>query len=82
MSVVANVAINVDSRNATQKLREVQSQANATEKAFSGLGGAVGRLASGFAVLEAAKFIFAKTAEIESQARSLEVLTGSAQKAG
>lgn len=82
MSVVANVAINVDSRGATQKLREVQSQANATEKAFGGLGGAIAKLAAGFSALEAGRFIFAKTAEIESQTKSLQVLTGSAQKAG
>ena len=82
MSVVANVAINVDSRGATQKLREVQNQASATEKALGGLGGAVGKLAAAFSLIQAAKFVFVNTAEIESQARSLQVLTGSAEKAG
>lgn len=81
MSVVANVAINVDSRGATQKLREVQSQASATEKALGGLGGAVGKLAAAFAAVQAVRFVFVQAAEIESQARSLQVLTGSAQKA-
>ncbi len=82
MSVVANVAINVDSRNAVSKLREVQSQAGATERAIGGLGAAVGKLAVAFGALQAFKFVFAKTAELESQTRSLEVLTGSAEKAG
>ena len=82
MSVVANVAINVDSSGAVSKLRQVQSQATATEKAFGGIAAAVGKLATAFAVIQGAKFIFAKTAELESQTRSLEVLTGSAQKAG
>ncbi len=81
MSVVANVAINVDSRAAVSKLRDVQSQAGATQRAFDGLGAAVGKLAVAFAGIQAAKFIFAKTAELESQTRSLQVLTGSAQKA-
>jgi tape measure domain-containing protein len=82
VSVVANVAINVDSRNAVSKLREVQSQAGATERAIGGLGAVVGRLAGAFAAFQAAKFVFVQAAEVESQRRSLEVLTGSAQRAG
>jgi tape measure domain-containing protein len=82
VSVVANVAINVDSRNAVSKLREVQSQSQQTERAIGGLGSAIGKLAAAFSIIEAAKFVFAKTAELESQTRSLEVLTGSAEKAG
>ncbi len=82
MSVVANVAINVDSRNAVSKLREVQSQAGATERAIGGLGSAIGKLAAAFSLIQAAKFVFASTAEIETQTRSLQVLTGSAEKAG
>jgi len=81
VSVVANVAINVDSRDATQKLRAVQGQAKQTERAFDGLTAAAGKLAAAFSAIQAAKFIFAKTAELESQTRSLQVLTGSAQKA-
>jgi tape measure domain-containing protein len=82
VSVVANVAINVDSRNAVSKLREVQSQAATTERAIGGLGGAIGKLAAAFSLIQAAKFVFVSTAEIESQTRSLQVLTGSAEKAG
>ncbi len=82
MSVVANVAVNVDSRGASQKLRALDAQAKKTESAFTKLGGVATKLAGAFALVGAAKFVFAKTAEIESQAKSLEVLTGSAQKAG
>ena len=80
--VVANVAINVDSRNAVSKLREVQGQAQQTERAFGGIAAAVGKLATAFGVIQAARFVFVKTAEIETQTRSLAILAGSAQKAG
>jgi tape measure domain-containing protein len=81
VSVVANVAINVDSSNAVSKLRQVQSQATATERAFGGVAAAVGKLAIAFAGIQAARFVFVKAAELESQTRSLQVLTGSAEKA-
>ena len=82
MSVVANVAINVDSRNAVSNLRSVQNQAQSTEKAFGGVTAAASKLAIAFGGIQAARFIFVKTAELESQTRSLQVLTGSAEKAG
>jgi tape measure domain-containing protein len=82
VSVVANVAINVDSRGAVGKLRQVQQGAQATERAVGGLGAAIGKLATAFGVIQAARFVFVKTAEIESQSRSLAILAGSAQKAG
>jgi tape measure domain-containing protein len=82
VSVVANVAINVDSSGAVSKLRQVQTQAQSTEKAFGGVAAAVSKLAVAFGAIQAAKFVFAKTAELESQARSLQVLAGSAEKAG
>ena len=82
MSVVANVAINVDSSGAVSKLRQVQTQAQQTERAFGGVAAAVGKLAIAFAGIQAARFVFVKAAELESQTRSLQVLTGSAEKAG
>jgi tape measure domain-containing protein len=81
VSVVANVAINVDSRGAVGQLKAVQQGAVATDKAFSGLLKTVGKLAIALSAMQAVKFVFAKTAELESQTRSLEVLTGSAAKA-
>jgi tape measure domain-containing protein len=82
VSVVANVAINVDSRNAVGKLRQVQSQSQATERAVNGVAAAAGKLAAAFAAVQAVKFVFVQAAEIESQRRSLEVLTGSVKDAG
>ena len=82
MSVVANVAINVDSSNAVGKLREVQAQSKQTERAFGGIAAAATKLAAAFGGIQAARFVFAKTAELESQSRSLAILAGSAQKAG
>lgn len=151
MSAVATVAINVDARDATSQLRQVQSQSQATERAveqlqagvtgvntalsrsgrelqtaangmrffidaagrarkengqfvttaeaaaagirnqgraaaaatgqISGLSLAVGRLVTVAAAIQAARFVFAKTAELETQTKSLQVLTGSAEKA-
>ena|GEM_PF-6812844 len=81
MSVVANVALNLDTRGVPQKLREVQGQAQQTERAFDSLGNTVGRLVKAYAAFQAVKFVFTQAAEVESQARSLQVLTGSAQKA-
>jgi len=54
---------------------------NKQTAAANGLGGAVGKLLGSFALISAAKFVFAKTAELETQTRSLQVLTGSAQQA-
>jgi tape measure domain-containing protein len=82
VSVVANVAINVDSRGAVGKLREVQAQSKQTERAFGGIAAAATKLAVAFGGIQAARFVFAKTAELESQSRSLAILAGSAEKAG
>ena len=79
--VVANVAINVDSSGAQQSLRQFQQGVKATDNAVSGLLKTVGKLAIAFGAMQAVKFAFAKTAELESQTRSLEILTGSATKA-
>ena len=81
MSVVANVALNLDTRGVPAKLREVQNQAQQTERAFDSLGNTVGRLVKAYAAFQAIKFVFTQAAEVESQARSLQVLTGSAEKA-
>jgi tape measure domain-containing protein len=82
VSVVANVAINVDSSGAVSKLRQVQGQAQQTERAFGGIAAAATKLAVAFGGIQAARFVFAKTAELESQSRSLAILAGSAEKAG
>lgn len=48
---------------------------------FNALAGIVGKLGIAFSAISAAKFIFAKTAELETQTRSIQVLTGSVEQA-
>jgi tape measure domain-containing protein len=81
VSVVANVAINVDSRNATAGLGNLQGQVGVTQRAFNGLIGTAAKLTAAFSGLQAIKFVFAQAAQIQTQTRSLEVLAGSADKA-
>ena len=52
---------------------------NASGK-VSSLTGTLKQLAAAFAVIQTAKFIFFKTAELETQRKSLEQLTGSVEK--
>ena len=52
MSVVANVAINVDSRNAASKLRQVQQGAQATQRATTDLTTALTKQSSAFSKLQ------------------------------
>jgi tape measure domain-containing protein len=152
VSVVANVAINVDSSGAVSKLRQVQQGAQATSQAVdklnatndalaasftksgkpiqtaangmrfftdatgrarkengqfvttaeaaaagiqkqgraaqqagssvSSLGGTIRNLIGAYAAIQAVKFVFTQAAELQTQARSLEILAGSAEKAG
>ena len=62
----------------------LQKQGRAAQQAgssVSSLGGTIGNLIGAYAAIQAVKFVFAKTSELESQTKSLEVLTGSVQKA-
>ena len=47
----------------------------------AGLAAAAGRLIAAYAGIESVRFVFGKAAELQSQTRSLEVLTGSADRA-
>ena len=67
MSVVANVAINVDSSGAVSKLRQVQTQAQSTEKAFGALQSAIGALGVGFALTK----VIADVKELDTNLRRL-----------
>ena len=78
---VSNVELRVDSRQAVNALRDVNRASGQTDSALKGLQKTVAGLAGSFAVIQTARFVFAKTAEIESQTRSLQVLTGSVQQA-
>lgn len=81
MSVVANVAVNLVARNAVSDLEKLKRKTNETKTAFDQLKGAVATLGASLAAVGTVKFIFGKTAELETQARSLQVLTGSAETA-
>lgn len=57
------------------------SSARAASVGVNALSGSVGKLAAAFSAVQAFKFVFAKTAELEKQTRSLQVLTGSLEEA-
>jgi TP901 family phage tail tape measure protein len=67
VSVVANVAINVDSRDAVSKLRQVESQAATAERAFGALQSALGALGVGFALTK----VIADVKELDTNIRRL-----------
>ena len=56
-------------------------QAGDAQTGFSGLTGAVKNLLSAYALISATKFVIGKTAELETQTRSLKVLTGELETA-
>lgn len=78
---VAVVDVQVNSRGAVDQLRNINNASKQAQAGIGGLTAAVGKLAAGFSAIQAARFVFAKTAEIESQTKSLQVLTGSVQQA-
>ena len=78
---VSNVELRVDSRQAVNALRDVNRASGVAETGLRSLKNAATGLLAGFGALQAAKFIFAKTAELETQTRSIETLTGSVEKA-
>jgi len=81
MVAVARVGVELDSRGAINGLRGLDAQAKKTQGAFNGLQKAALQVATAAAAIQGAKFVFAKTAELETQTRSLKVLTGSLQDA-
>lgn len=71
---VSNVELRVNGGNAVRELNRVnQSTSKLTDT--------VKQLAGAFAGVQAFKFIFTKTAELEKQRKSLQVLTGSLKEA-
>jgi tape measure domain-containing protein len=79
---VANVDIRVNSGPAvamasTKSMRHPK----AATTGVNGLKAAIAPLLSAFVAMQAVKFVFAKTSELETQTKSLEVLTGSVEKA-
>ena len=78
---VSVVDIQVNSQGAVRNLRQLDAASQSSEKSVNGLKGAITGLVAAAGVVSTLKFVFAKTSELESQTKSLEVLTGSVQKA-
>ena len=78
---VSVLDIQVNSQGAVRSLNQVGAASKATEGAVNGVRNAVTGLVGAFTAVQAIKFVFAKASEIETQTKSLEVLTGSVQKA-
>ncbi len=64
-------------RRTNKGIRDTGRTADKASKGVNNLGKAVRRLAAGFGFFQAGKFVIFKTAELERQTKSLEVLTGS-----
>jgi len=78
---VSVLDIQVNSQGAVRNLNQVGAASKATEGAVNGVRNAVTGLVGAFTAAQAIKFVFAKASELETQTKSLEVLTGSVQKA-
>jgi tape measure domain-containing protein len=78
---VSVLDIQVNSQGAVRGLRDVSAASKTTESAVNGIKNAVTGLVGAFTAVSALKFVFAKTAELETQTKSLQVLTGSVQQA-
>lgn len=66
---------------AARNMQQLDGASKGSSSAIDGLAGLVGKLGIAFSAIGAARFIFAKTAEIETQTRSIQVLTGSVEQA-
>jgi tape measure domain-containing protein len=78
---VSVVDIQVNSQGAVRNLRQLDAASQSSEKSVNGLKGAITGLVAAAGVVSTLKFVFAKTAELETQTKSLQVLTGSVQRA-
>ena len=64
-------------RRTSKGIRDTGRAADKASKGVNKLGKAIRGLAAGFGVFQVGKFVIFKTAELERQTKSLEVLTGS-----
>jgi tape measure domain-containing protein len=69
-------------RNQGNAAQQAAGKLNGLRGAAVGLGSAFGGIAAVLGLIQAGRFVFAKTAEVQSQSRSLAILAGSAEKAG
>lgn len=79
MAAVANVAINVDSRGAVSKLRELQTRTSALDKATQGLTRSLAGLAAGFGATFALSKIISDVAKLDTNLRRLGTVGGDVQ---
>ena len=68
-------------RGFNRQLRDTGSAAKSASTGVNSLGRAIRGLLAGFTAIQAARFVIFKTAELETQTRSLQVLTGSLDNA-
>jgi len=68
-------------RRTSGALRDTGKAAKVAETGVNRLNGAIRNLLGAFTAIQAAKFVIFKTAELQKQTRSLEVLTGSLETA-
>ena len=78
---VAVVDVQVNSQGAVRSLQQVNNASKSATAGINTLRNAVTGLVGAFGAVQAAKFVFFKTAELESQTRSIQTLTGSVQQA-
>ena len=78
---VAVVDVQVNSQGAVRNLNQVNAASKAATVGVNGLRSALAPLLVAFEAIKAVKFVFAKTAELETQTRSIQTLTGSVTKA-
>ncbi len=78
---VAVVDVQVNSQGAVRSLQQVNNASKSATAGINTLRNAVTGLVGAFGAVQAARFVFFKTAELESQTRSIQTLTGSVQQA-
>ena len=78
---VSVLDVQVNGSNAVRELQRINTASKTATAGVNGLKAAATRLIGAFAGISALKFVFAKTSELQTQTRSLETLTGSAEKA-
>jgi hypothetical protein len=78
---VAVVDVQVNSQQAVRNLQQVNTASRASAAGINVLKSALGPLLAAFTAVNAIKFTVVKTAELETQTRSLQTLTGSVEKA-
>lgn len=68
-------------KNLERQFKQTEDRTKALKRSFGGLRGAVAGLGVTLGAVQAIKFTLVSTAELETQTRSLEVLTGSLESA-